>query len=675
MRIILRALFVLIALFLIDLLPSYAQAPVIIAKPGPITLHLDATGNYQVQLSDIATITGDYNSVTLSPANFTCNDVGAQTVIVNASNTTGIDPVSKLNYPYGLVCDASGNIYVADAGNNQIKKITPAGIVSIFAGSGSIGSADGTGVAASFDRPWGLTMDAQQNIFVADAGNSKIREITPSGKVSTVAGNGNKGSNDGSALSATFNNPAGVAVDAAGNLYIVDSDNNKIRKISTNGVVSTFAGNGTFSSLDGNGIAAGFYNPHGIAINNSTGYLYVADGNNRIRMISPTADVTTFAGFNSGNNDGAGTAASFYFPISIAIDAPGNLYVADNSNNQVRKVDVSGFVTTIAGNGAQGSIDATGKNARFNGPTGIALDPFGNLYVTDSPDDKIRKITPALLVSTLQLAGSSGTNTESASKAIDVLVASQPVITSTYDNKTVIVYPGCDPILPDYTASATASDNCQAGNVSFTQSPVAGIPLAAGTPVPVTLTATDVSGATADVTFTVNMVNSGEPLVSFSSNPEIFSGSNVKLEPVINGDVVAYQWSPAAGLSDVTAKNPVASPSATTTYTLTATTSAGCQVSANVTVKVIGQIIIPNIFTPNGDGINDFWSIAHISDYPRCTVDVFSRGGQLVFHSTGYSKPWEGTYNGNLLPTGAYYYIIDLKDGRQKISGQVTIIR
>ena len=251
---------------------AFAQAPVIIPKPGPIVLHLDATGNYQVKLADIATITGVYNSVTFSPAAFSCSDVGPQTIIVNASSTTSTDPVARLNFPYGIVSDAAGNFYIADSGNNQIKKITPSGVVTILAGSGVVGSSDGTGLAANFDRPWGLAIDAAGNIYVADAGGSKIRKITPSGVVSTVAGTGAKGSNDWPALSATFNNPSGVAVDGAGNLYVVDSENNKIRKISPGGVVSTFAGSGQLSSDDGNGTAAGFYVPHGIAINNNTGY-------------------------------------------------------------------------------------------------------------------------------------------------------------------------------------------------------------------------------------------------------------------------------------------------------------------------------------------------------------------------------------------------------------------
>ncbi len=654
---------------------AFAQAPVIIPKPGPIVLHLDATGNYQVKLADIATITGTYNAVTFSPASFSCSDAGPQTIIVNASNTSSSDPVARLNFPYGIVTDAAGNLYIADSGNNQIKKITPGGVVTILAGSGVLGSADGTGIAAGFDRPWGLAIDAAGNIYVADAGGSKIRKVTPLGVVSTVAGTGAKGSNDGPASSATFNNPSGVAVDAAGNLYVTDSDNNKIRKISTGGVVSTFAGSGQFSSDDGNGTAAGFYNPHGITINKNTGFLYVADGNNRIRMISPNADVTTFAGFNSGNNDGTGTAASFYFPISIAIDAPGNLYVTDNSNNEIRKVNVAGYVTTIAGDGTPGSVDGTGKNASINAPIGIVLAPDGNLYITQGPDNRIRKITPALVVTTVQLAGTLGTNTESASKAIDVTVASQPVITSSHQNINIIAYPGCNPSLPDYAQSATATDNCSTNPVTFTQLPAPGTPLTPGIPINVTLTATDASGSSANVTFLVNTVSSTSDPLSFTENPTIFAGSGIKLQPVVGPDIIGYSWSPVDGLSNPTIANPIANPAKTTTYTLTVTSSGGCASSVLVTVSVLAQITVPTAFTPNGDGVNDYWNIAHLSEYPSCTVDVFNRGGQLIFHSMGYGKPWAGTYNGSSLPTGTYYYIIDLRNDRQKLSGEVTIIR
>ena len=297
------------------------------------------------------------------------------------------------------------------------------------------------------------------------------------------------------------------------------------------------------------------------------------------------------------------------------------------------------------------------------------------MYVTQGPDNRIRKITPAFVVTTLQLAGTGGTNTESASQAIDVTVASQPVITSFYQNLNIIAYPGCNPSLPDYTLSATASDNCTTSPVTFTQSPVPGTSLTPGIPINITLTATDASGSSANVTFLVNTVISTSDPLSFTANPTIFAGSGIKLRPVVGPDIIGYSWSPVDGLSDPTIANPIANPASTTTYTLTVTSSGGCTSSVPVTVSVLAQITVPTAFTPNGDGVNDYWNIAHLSEYPSCTVDVFNRGGQLIFHSMGYGKPWAGTYNGASLPTGTYYYIIDLRDGRQKLSGEVTIIR
>jgi len=651
-----------------------AQVLVIVPKPGPILLHLDATGNYQVQLSDVATIGGAYNSFSLSPSNFNCSSTGPQTVIVHASNTTGNDPVSGLNFPYGVVTDAAGNIYVADSGNDQIKKITPGGVVTVFAGSGTLGSADGSGASASFNRPWGITMDKNGNIYVADAGNNKIRKINTAGVVTTIAGNGTKGSGDGIGSQVSFNNPSGVAIDATGNIYVVDSDNNKIRKIKSDGSVSTFAGNGLYSSLDGTGTDAGFYNPHGIAVDKS-GNLYIADGNDRIRRITPDALVTTVAGNNAGHADGNGTAASFYFPISIAIDATGNLYIADSGNNLVREVSPGGTVTTIAGNGSISTTDGTGTNASINAPTGIALDPSGNLYVTEGPNNKIRKITPARVVTTLSLVGSTDVNTISASLPVNVIVEGQPVITSTYNDITISAYPGCSPVLPDYTATATASDNCQSSVVTFTQAPVAGTPLTTGIPVTVALTATDASGGTAEITFNVNVTEVNSTPITFGNDLLIPKGGKVQLNPQINGDIASYSWSPDIGLTDAAIKNPVANPAITATYTLTVTTTGGCTASADITVNVIQPVVIPNAFTPNGDGVNDFWNITELNNYPACTVDIFSRNGQLIYHSVGYSKPWAGTYNGTELPTGAYYYVIDLKDGAKKLAGQVTIIK
>ena len=296
-----------------------------------------------------------------------------------------------------MAVDGDGNLYVLDSANHTIRKVTPAGEVTTFAGSGSSGSDDGTGTAASFNNPTGVAVDGDGNLYVADTYNSTIRKVTPAGVVTTFAGSGSYGSDDGTGTAASFANPRGVAVDGDGNLYVADTNNHSIRKVTPAGVVTTFAGSGSSGSDDGTGTAASFNEPQGVAVGGD-GNLYVADiYNHSIRKVTPAGEVTTFAGSgSSGSDDGTGTAASFNYPRGVAFDGDGNLYVADAGNRTIRKVTPAGEVTTLAGSaGSQGSINGIGPAARFVYPTGVAFGGDGNLYVIDSNDSKIRKVTPA----------------------------------------------------------------------------------------------------------------------------------------------------------------------------------------------------------------------------------------------------------------------------------------
>ncbi len=312
----------------------------------------------------------------------------------NQGSVDGTGSAAGFNYPIGIAADASGNLYVGDQFNEKVRRITPAGVVTTLAGNGNVGSTDGAGASATFYYPTGVAVDATGNIFVTDLGGNTIREVTPAGAVTTVAGTGGTGSGNGPAASATFSEPTGIAVDGSGNMFITDASNNKIREISSGGVVSTFAGSGAIGSADGTGPAASFYYPYGIAIDGS-GNLYIADArNNKIRKITSAGIVTTFAGSGSpGAADGTGTAATLNYPTGIAIDTAGNLYVADNSNNEIRLITPSGVVTTIAGSTRSGDTDGTGTAAVFEYPYGIAIDKSGNIYVTDQGNDKVRKIT------------------------------------------------------------------------------------------------------------------------------------------------------------------------------------------------------------------------------------------------------------------------------------------
>lgn len=267
---------------------------------------------------------------------------------------------AKLSFPIGVAADSAGNVYVADDGNHLIRKITNVGVVSTLAGGAgttTAGFADGQGTAAKFNQPIGVAVDGAGNIYVGDSCNNLVRKITSGGNVTTFAGQAQTiGYADAAGTAAKFNNPRGLALDGAGNIYVADTGNNLIRKISSGGVVSSLAGGAGATAAgyaDGQGTAAKFNAPTGVAVDGS-GNVYVADSfNHLIRKISNTGLVSTLAGglgaTAAGYLDGQGTAAKFNLPRSVALDSFGNLYVADRYNNLIRKITTGGLVSTLAG--------------------------------------------------------------------------------------------------------------------------------------------------------------------------------------------------------------------------------------------------------------------------------------------------------------------------------------
>ncbi len=339
-------------------------------------------------------------------------------------STDGTGSAARFCYPQSVAVDSAGNVYVADANNYSIRKVTPAGAVSTLAGlAASPGSADGTGSAARFSGPCGVAVDSAGIVYVADNGNCTIRKVTPGGVVTTLAGlTGIGGSADGTGSAARFYIPYGAAVDSAGNVYVADTYNLTVRKVTPGGVVTTLAGlAGVWGSADGTGSAARFQQPGGVAVD-SADNVYVADTwNNTIRKVTPGCAVTTVAGLagTSGSADGTGSAARFWGPSGVAVDSAGNVYVADADNNTIRKVTPGGVVTTLAGlAGSQGSADGTGSAARFYYPQSVAVDSAGNVDVADTGNSTIRKVTPGGVVTTLAgLPGTSGTNDGTGSAA------------------------------------------------------------------------------------------------------------------------------------------------------------------------------------------------------------------------------------------------------------------
>lgn len=321
---------------------------------------------------------------------------------------------ARFRTPWGIDVDGDGVVYVADHDNFLIRRVTPAGVVTTLAGSNingvsTTGAEDGVGSAARFNFPSGVAISGDGTVYISDSFNHAIRRITtPGGSVSTVAGSKpQRGFINGTGTGARLHFPAGVAVDASGNVFVAET--NAIRKITPDGVTSTFAGvSGEMGWVDGPAIAARFVNPTGIAAGPG-GVLYVADyGNHTIRKINSAGVVTTLAGNGSagpGYVDGSATTARFSSPWGIAVDALGVVYVTELGNHTIRRIEPSGEVSTLAGNRIAGFFDGTGASSRFNFPSGVTLDAAGNVYVTDWGNHVVRKINQAGVTTTIAGTG------------------------------------------------------------------------------------------------------------------------------------------------------------------------------------------------------------------------------------------------------------------------------
>ncbi len=323
------------------------------------------------------------------------------------SSTNGTLAAARYAEPNFLTRDATGNVYLTTVGNRTVRKITTDGLVSKVAGTDGVsGSADGIGGAAQFYAPAGIAVDAAGNLYVADGGIHSIRRVTPTGAVTTIAGlSGTSGAVDGTGSAARFNSPQGLVIDAAENLYIADRSNHVIRKISPQGAVTVFAGRfGASGSTNGAATTARFNLPAGLAIDR-TGNLYVGDSGNRlIRKITPDGTVSTAAGTagQSGTTDGAANAAKFGSQLyGVAWDPDGSLYIGDTENHLVRKISPTGAVSSLGGlGGTAGATDGPTGETRFNQPRGLIPDGNGGLLVADYGNSTLRR----LLVATTQPA-------------------------------------------------------------------------------------------------------------------------------------------------------------------------------------------------------------------------------------------------------------------------------
>lgn len=400
------------------------SAPAITAQPQGTSVITGRAVSFSVTATGTGTLTYQWakdgiailgaQGTTLTLYNPGLQDAGQYVVTVsNALGTATSNPavltvVAALTFtsPFGAATDTSGNLYVSDAMDHAVWKVDSAGQKTLVAGSPGIpGSADGVGSAARFRYPGGLAFDPAGNLLVADTGNDTLRRIAPDGTVTTLAGAaGVPGSTDAVGSAARFNAPIGLAVDASGIAYIGDSGNHTLRRMAVDGTVTTYAGlAGKPGFLNGTASTAQFNQPNGVALA-PDGTLYVADyGNSCIRAVSPAGGVTTLAGQpgTHGAADGSSTQATFYWPVGLAVDASGNVWVADTYNHTLRKIVTGGTVSTVAGNGGTpGNLDGTGSAARFNQPCGVTVTASGDLVVTDTGNHFLRRVTAAGVVTT-----------------------------------------------------------------------------------------------------------------------------------------------------------------------------------------------------------------------------------------------------------------------------------
>ena len=341
------------------------------------------------------------------------------TLVGDFAGDGGPAVAARLNLPYDVAVDSSGNLYITDTNNDRIRKVDSAGTITTIAGTGErrFGGDGGPAIQAQLDAPSGVVVDGAGNLYIADRANHRIRKVDSTGTITTIAGTGERGfgGDGGPATQARLNYPYGVAVDGAGNLYIADLANHRIRKVDSTGTITTFAGTGErgFGGDGGPASQAQINFPTGVAVDEA-GNLYIADWSNaRIRKVDGTGTITTIAGTGElgfGGDGGPAIQARLSLPYSVAVDGAGNLYIADQYNNRIRRVDSTGTLTTIAGTGERrfGGDGGPAIQAQLGDPTGVAVDGAGNLYIADQYNNRIRRVDSTGTITTIAGTGERG---------------------------------------------------------------------------------------------------------------------------------------------------------------------------------------------------------------------------------------------------------------------------
>ena len=387
-----------------------AQGPAITNQPTSQTVWMGSNVTFTVGVSGTGPLSYQWllNSNPIAANGIITAVVGKGTGTFSGDG--GAATNAGLNGPLEITSDASGNLFITDSGNNRVRKVNTNGIITTVAGGGTDGLGDGGAATnATFNYPAGVAVDASGNLFIVDNQNFRVRKVDTNGIITTVAGGGAGGGTDGlgdggAATNATLYYPDGLTLDASGELFIGDWGNSRVRKVDNNGIITTVAGGGAGGGTDGLGDGGAATNatlngPVGLAFD-SLGNLFIGDTvNNRVRKVDTNGVITTVAGGGNGGlgDGGAATNASLNIPNGVALDAFGNLFIADTLNNRIREVHPNGIITTVSGGGAGGGTDGIGDgglatNATLSGPQWAAVDGSGNLLITDYGHNRIRKV-------------------------------------------------------------------------------------------------------------------------------------------------------------------------------------------------------------------------------------------------------------------------------------------
>ena len=514
-------------------------------------------------------------------------------------------------------------------------------IISTVAGTGtsSYSGDGGQATSAELTLPTAVTTDASGNIYIADFGNSSLRKVNTSGIITTIAGNGGEGfsGDGGQATAAQLDSLAGVTVDAAGNIYITDTYNYRIRKINTLGTITTIAGNGTlgYSGDGGQATNAQLNLPNGGVAIDAAGNIYIADLNNScVRKINTLGIISTIAGNNfagtSGGFSGDGgqaTAAALSNVAAIAFDAAGNLYISDSYNNRIRKIDISGIITTVAGIGSYGLSGDGGQatNAQLSAPVGITFDSAGNLYIADQSNNAIRMVNTIGIISTI--AGGSGSNVFNGDGGLATNAGlggpmgvafdglGNLYIADYFSNRIRKVSPALAITVnsPPLICGGTTTNLTSSGATTYSWSPATGLSATTGSTVvasptvSTSYTVTGFSGAAAGIA--ISTVTVDLPPVTADSAAICISNSAT----LTASGATTYSWN-----TGVTGATIIASPTVTTNYTVVGTDANGCTNSFSTSVQIISSPIVS--FYMQKDTLSLYtWDV-----YPNYSTNVIS---------------------------------------------------